>query len=151
MVISDSLQACGVVFPFAMLTSICRSIVTICSGLYLLIGMTSFSSKWILSHSTWYKFRRSRHFILACAVHFIIVGREQKRTYDEIRPYIDATLDKIGYRLWKPTSEIPMDALGEMLLLQYQLHSFIGIALRNNARPELQKSYVEINVETDMT
>ena len=48
------------VFPLAMLTSICRSIVTICSGLYLLIGMTRFSSKWILSHSTWYKFRRSR-------------------------------------------------------------------------------------------
>jgi porin len=23
--------------------------------------MTRFSSKWILSHSTWYKFRRSRH------------------------------------------------------------------------------------------
>src|SRR5580658_10183954 len=41
-------------------TSICRSIVTICSGLYLLIGMTRFSSKWILSHSTWYKFRGSR-------------------------------------------------------------------------------------------
>src|ERR1017187_2518701 len=61
MVISASLQACGVVFPFAMLTSICRSIVTICSGLYLLIGMTRFSSKWILSHSTWYKFCRSRH------------------------------------------------------------------------------------------
>src|SRR5450631_4411360 len=61
MVISASLQACGVVFPFAMLTSICRSIVTICSGLYLLIGMTRFSSKWILSHSTWYKFRRSGH------------------------------------------------------------------------------------------
>src|SRR5271166_1541089 len=61
MVISASLQACGVVFPFAMLTSICRSIVTICSGLYLLIGMTRFSSKWILSHSTWYKLSRSRH------------------------------------------------------------------------------------------
>src|ERR1039457_6352964 len=60
MVISASLQACGVVFPFATLTSICRSIVTICSGLYLLIGMTSYSSKWILSHSTWYKFCRSR-------------------------------------------------------------------------------------------
>src|ERR1019366_5093820 len=60
-VISVSLQACGVVFPFATLTSICRSIVTICSGLYLLIGMASFSSKWILFHSTWYKFRRSRH------------------------------------------------------------------------------------------
>src|ERR1700722_18433516 len=59
MVISASLQACGVVFPFAMLISICRSIVTICSGLYLLIGMTRFSSKWILSHSTWYKSRRS--------------------------------------------------------------------------------------------
>jgi hypothetical protein len=43
-----------------MLTSICRSIVTICSGLYLLMGMTRFSSKWILSHSTWYNFRRSR-------------------------------------------------------------------------------------------
>src|ERR1019366_10474022 len=67
MVISASLQACGVVFPFAMLTSICRSIVTICSGLYLLIGMTRFSSKWILSHSTWYKFRRSGQFVCAVA------------------------------------------------------------------------------------
>ena len=37
------------------LTSICRSIVTICSGLYLCMGMTRFSSKWTLSHSTWYK------------------------------------------------------------------------------------------------
>jgi hypothetical protein len=55
-----SLQACGVVFPFAMPTSICRSIVTICSGLHLWMGMTCFSSKWILSHSTWYKNRRSR-------------------------------------------------------------------------------------------
>jgi hypothetical protein len=26
------------------------------------MGMTRFSSKWILSHSTWYKFRRSRHY-----------------------------------------------------------------------------------------
>jgi len=51
----------GYIAMTAMLTSICRSIVTICSGLYLLIGMTRFSSKWILSHSTWYKFRRSRH------------------------------------------------------------------------------------------
>src|ERR1035438_9506301 len=64
MVISASLQAWGVVFPFAMLTSICRSIVTICSGLYLLIGMTRFSSKWILSHSTWYKSRRSGQYPL---------------------------------------------------------------------------------------
>src|ERR1022692_3864681 len=46
-------------------TSICRNIVTICSGLYLLIGMTRFSSKWILSHSTWYKSRRSRQTVLA--------------------------------------------------------------------------------------
>src|SRR6266849_4439999 len=46
-----------------MLTSICRSIVTICSALYLLIGMTSFSSKWILSHSTWYKNPRSRQVV----------------------------------------------------------------------------------------
>jgi hypothetical protein len=29
--------------------------------LYLLIGITRFSSKWILSHSTWYKSCRSRH------------------------------------------------------------------------------------------
>src|SRR5712675_2772828 len=41
MVISTSLQACGVVFPFAIPTSICRSNVTICSALYLLIDMTS--------------------------------------------------------------------------------------------------------------
>jgi len=27
--------------------------------LYLWMGMTRVSSKWILSHSTWYKFRRS--------------------------------------------------------------------------------------------
>src|SRR5579864_6524441 len=35
-----SLQACGVVFPFAISTSICRSKFTICSGLYRFIGMT---------------------------------------------------------------------------------------------------------------
>src|SRR5271156_5529852 len=40
MVIWTSLQACGVVLPFAISTSICRSSVTICSGLYLLIDMT---------------------------------------------------------------------------------------------------------------
>jgi hypothetical protein len=39
-VISASLQACGVVFPLATSSSICRSSVTICSGLYLFIGMT---------------------------------------------------------------------------------------------------------------
>src|SRR5450755_283333 len=43
----------------AIIDRINTSIVTICSGLYLLIGMTRFSSKWILSHSTWYKFGRS--------------------------------------------------------------------------------------------
>ena len=32
-------------------------------GTYLWMGMTCFSSKWILSHSTWYKNRRSRHLI----------------------------------------------------------------------------------------
>jgi hypothetical protein len=58
--IRHNMQACGVVFPFAMPTSICRSTVTICSGLYLLIGMTRFSSKWILSHPTRYKNGRSR-------------------------------------------------------------------------------------------
>jgi hypothetical protein len=32
-----------------------------CSDLSHWMGMTGFSSKWILSHSTWYKFRRSCH------------------------------------------------------------------------------------------
>src|ERR1700732_933684 len=41
MVISTSLQACGVGFPFAIPTSICRSNVTICSALYLLIAISS--------------------------------------------------------------------------------------------------------------
>jgi hypothetical protein len=41
-------------FPLAMTTSICRSMT--CFGLYLWMGMTRFSSTWILSHSTWYKF-----------------------------------------------------------------------------------------------
>src|ERR1700693_5922241 len=40
MVISASLQACGVVFPLAISTSICRSKFTICSGLYLFMGMS---------------------------------------------------------------------------------------------------------------
>jgi len=38
-VISASLQACGVLFPLAISTSTCRSSVTICSGLYFLIGI----------------------------------------------------------------------------------------------------------------
>jgi hypothetical protein len=41
MVISASLQASGVGFPFAIPTSICRSNVTICSALYLLIAISS--------------------------------------------------------------------------------------------------------------
>jgi hypothetical protein len=53
--------AFSILYGVAFAAPICRSIVTICSGLYLLIGMTSFSSKWILSHSTWYKNPRSRH------------------------------------------------------------------------------------------
>src|SRR5450631_2688606 len=39
--ISASLQASGVVFPFAISTSICRSNATICSGLCFFIGMSS--------------------------------------------------------------------------------------------------------------
>ena len=34
-----SRQACGVVLPFAIATSICRSMFTICSGLYLFVEM----------------------------------------------------------------------------------------------------------------
>jgi hypothetical protein len=40
-VLSASLQACGVLFPFAISTSICRSSATICSGLCFFIGMSS--------------------------------------------------------------------------------------------------------------
>jgi TolB-like protein len=40
-VISASLQACGVLFPFAISTSICRSRATICSGLCFFLGMSS--------------------------------------------------------------------------------------------------------------
>src|SRR5450755_484567 len=61
-------------------TSICRSIVTICSGLYLLMGMTRFSSKWILSHSTRYKFRRSRHLGGMPAVEAKTVRTSEKAT-----------------------------------------------------------------------
>src|SRR5208337_3510661 len=53
-------------------TSICRSIVTICSGLYLCMGMTRFSSKWILSHSTWYKLGRSGHQDLVLGLHLLL-------------------------------------------------------------------------------
>jgi hypothetical protein len=59
-VIAASLQTCGVVLPFAIPTSICRSKVTICSGLCLLMAMNSFLLGGF-SHSTWYKKRRSRH------------------------------------------------------------------------------------------
>lgn len=51
----EKLLPCGAVFPFAISTSICRSGVTVCSGLYLFVDMTSFLLRWILSHSTWRK------------------------------------------------------------------------------------------------
>src|SRR6516162_6916322 len=59
MVMPASLQAWGVVLLLPMLTSICRSKVTICSGLYLWIAMTGFLLGGF-SHSTWYKNCRSR-------------------------------------------------------------------------------------------
>src|SRR5215813_3793091 len=46
--------------PLAIPTSICRNKVTICSGLYLLMAMTSFPPRWILSFHV-HKKRRSRH------------------------------------------------------------------------------------------
>jgi hypothetical protein len=53
-------QACGGVFPFAISTSICCSSVSICSGLYFLIGIPGAPSERILSHFRWYKNIRSR-------------------------------------------------------------------------------------------
>ena len=48
-------QACGVDFPFVTATSICLSTVTICSGLYLSIGILYALLHEILSHFGWYK------------------------------------------------------------------------------------------------
>ena len=48
-------HACGVDFPFATATSICRKIVTICSGFYLCIGILYALLYEILSHFGWYK------------------------------------------------------------------------------------------------
>src|SRR3974390_1735194 len=89
-----SLQACGVVFPLAMPTSICRCIVTICSGLYLWMGMTRFSSKWILSHSTWYKLCRSGQLGMPAA-HLLHTpgGHAPRRT--DVAPGLEVSLRNI--------------------------------------------------------
>jgi hypothetical protein len=42
----------GVGFPLLMLLQFGHNIVTICSGVYLWMAMTGFSSKWIFSHTT---------------------------------------------------------------------------------------------------
>ena len=54
-----SLHAYGAVFPFVICTSICRNSVTICSGLYLCMGIPVPSYNEILSHFGWYKYRRA--------------------------------------------------------------------------------------------
>ncbi|MSO21449.1 MAG: hypothetical protein EXQ56_13530, partial [Acidobacteria bacterium] len=58
-VIPASLHACGVVFPLATATSTCRNTVTICSGLYLCIGIFKYLLHEILSHFGWYRNRRA--------------------------------------------------------------------------------------------
>jgi hypothetical protein len=85
-VIPASLQTCGVVLSFAMLRSICLSVVTICRGLYLWMDLTRFSSKWVFSLIPWYKFRLSHpsHVLerprAVCCLLFLtteIVGRQE--------------------------------------------------------------------------
>src|SRR5580700_4533157 len=100
MVISASLQACGVVFPFAMLISICRSIVTICSGLYLWMGMTRFSSKWILSHSTWYKNRRSCQ-----AAQQFIVRKEANQDSNSVLSFLVGEKIRVTHQLCQGLGE----------------------------------------------
>src|SRR5713226_5244532 len=120
MVISASLQACGVGFPFAMLTSICRSIVTICSGLYLLIGMTCFSSKWIFSHSTWYKNPRSRQLGLQLRRVFLILWQRQPKSLGVCAQMVCQQYCVVGDVFWqrpflaiqdqhRPARNLPLD------------------------------------------
>src|SRR5437868_4260052 len=94
-----------------MLTSICRSIVTICSGLYLWMGMTRFSSKWILSHSTWSKNRRSRHTVdlLAPVMYQILEG-------EPVDPHADELAQPYCFVRRKPFPELPTtdSGLGDM-------------------------------------
>ena len=56
-----SRHAWGMVFPFAISTSICRNSVTICSALYLFVDMTGSSSGGFSLISIWTKNPRSRH------------------------------------------------------------------------------------------
>jgi hypothetical protein len=55
------LLACAVVFPFATATSICRSKLTICSGLCLFPRAIQGSSHTSLSHRLWYKSSQAFH------------------------------------------------------------------------------------------
>src|SRR5271166_5607740 len=55
-----SRHACGVSFPLAIATSICRRRATICSGLCFFLAIFQLLSYQIFSHFTWYKIRRSR-------------------------------------------------------------------------------------------
>jgi hypothetical protein len=59
-VIPASRHACGVALPLATATSICLSRLTICSGLYFLVGIPAVLLRVILYHVRWYKNPRSR-------------------------------------------------------------------------------------------
>src|SRR5271169_1563686 len=58
--IPASRHACGVSFPLAIATSICRKRATICSGVCFFRAIFQLLSYQIFSHFTWYKTRRSR-------------------------------------------------------------------------------------------
>src|SRR5208283_4655124 len=59
--IPTSLQACGIIFPFAVPTSICRNKLTICSAVYFFPRPISSSSHTSLPHIHWYKICRALH------------------------------------------------------------------------------------------
>ena len=63
-------QACGVDFPFVTATSICLSTVTICSGLYLSIGILYALLHEILSHFGCYKYPRLGHLLQSISSFF---------------------------------------------------------------------------------
>ncbi len=76
----DSIAAWGMVFPFAISTSICRNTVTICSALYLLVDMTGSSSGGFSLIPAWSKNPRSRQTAMA------VTRRERAMAFTSHRP-----------------------------------------------------------------
>src|SRR5208283_784694 len=79
--IPTSLQACGIIFPFAVPTSICRNKLTICSAVYFFPRPISSSSHTSLPHIHWYKICRALHLATA-EFGFIVKVRHFRQVVD---------------------------------------------------------------------